>query len=118
MKRVVITANAVLMFTLEMAMLAALVFWGVHTGGSTLTKAVLAVLAPAAAVAVWAVFLAGAGHPVTLPKPLEIALKTAVFLVAALALAGAGRHALGVVFAVLALASVAIEYAVGSLQDA
>lgn len=116
MKRAVITANAGLMFTWEMAMLAVLVFWGVHTGGNALTKVVLAVLAPAAAIAVWAVFLAGAGHPVNLPKPVEIALKTAVFLIAALALAGAGQRALGVVFAVLAVVSVAIEYAVGSLQ--
>lgn len=116
MKRVVIGTNAGLMFTLEMAMLAILVFWGVHTGGSAVAKTVLAVLAPAAAIAVWAVFLAGAGHPVNLPQPAEIALKTAVFLVAALALAGAGQRVPGVVFAVLAVVSVAIEYTVGTLQ--
>ena len=116
MKRRVITANAGLMFILEMAMLAALVFWGVHTGTGALAKIVLAVLAPAAAIAVWAIFLAGAGHPVRLPKPVEIAVKVAVFLVAALALAGSGQRALGIVFAALALVSVAIEYAVGSLQ--
>ena len=112
MKSIVTTTNAGLAFVLEMAMLAALVAWGVHTGGGAVLKVVLAVAAPAAAIAVWAAFLAGGGHPVNLPKAAEIALKLAVFLVTALALAGSGHLMLGVVFAVLAVLTVVIEYSV------
>lgn len=114
MKKTVTTANAALAFTLEMAMLAALVFWGVHTGGSLLIKILLALAAPAAAVVVWWAFLAAAGHPVNLPTGPEAALKLVVFLIAALALYGAGQHVLGAVFAVAAVLTVVIEYAVGT----
>lgn len=114
MKKTVTTANAALAFTLEMAMLAVLVYWGVHTGGNLLIKIVLAVVAPAAAIVVWWAFLAAAGHPVNLPTVPEAVLKLVVFLVAALALYGSGQHALGIVFAVAAVLTVAIEYTVGT----
>ena len=114
MKSVITNTNAGLAFLLEMAMLAALVYWGIHTGGNALTKTVLAILAPAAAIAVWAVFLAAGGHPVNLPTALEATLKLVVFLVAALALAGAGQRPLAIVLAVLAALTVAIEYSVGT----
>lgn len=112
MKSAVTTTNAGLAFTLELAMLAALVVWGVHTGDGALAKTVLAILAPAAAIAVWAAFLAAGGHPVNLPTAAEVALKLAVFLVAAWALIGSGHSALGIVFAGLAVVSVVIEYTV------
>lgn len=114
MKRAITTTNAGLAFTLEVAMLAALVYWGIATGGGTLAKVVLAVVAPAVAVAIWWAFLAAAGHPVNLPTPAEIAVKLAVFLVAALALAGTGHRTLGVVFAALAVLTVVIEYTAGT----
>jgi len=113
-KSVVTTTNAGLAFALEMAMLAALIYWGIRTGGNAVAKTVLAVGASAAAIAIWATFLAGGGHPVNLPTVLEAALKLAVFLVAALALARTGHRALGVVFAVLAVLTVVIEYTVGT----
>jgi len=113
-KSTVTTANAALAFTLEMAMLAALVYWGIHTGGNVLIKVVLAVAAPAVAVVVWWAFLAAAGHPVNLPTVPEAALKLVVFLVAAVALYGAGQHVLGVVFAVLGVVTVVVEYTVGT----
>jgi hypothetical protein len=113
-KSTVTAANAALAFTLEMAMLAALVYWGIETGGNLLIKIVLAVGAPAVAVVVWWAFLAAAGHPVNLPTGPEAALKLAVFLVAALALYGTGQHVLGVVFAVPAVLTVVIEYTVGT----
>jgi hypothetical protein len=113
-KSVVTTTNAGLAFALEMAMLAALVYWGIRTGNNAVTKTVLAVGAPAAGIGIWATFLAGGGHPVNLPTALEAALKLVVFLVAALALAGTGHRTLGVVFAALAVLTVVIEYTVGT----
>ena len=114
MKSIVITINAGLAFTLEMAMLAALVYWGIHTGNNAVVKTLLAVLAPAAAIGIWAAFLAAGGHPVYMPKVPQAVLKLAVFLTAALALAGTGLKALGIVFAVLAVLTVVIEYTVGT----
>src|SRR5258708_2038194 len=97
-----------------MAMLAALLYWGIDVGGNALIKTALAVVAPAAAIAVWWALLAAAGHPVNLPTVAEAALKLVVFLVAALALFGTGKHVPGVVFAGLAVLTVAIEYVVGT----
>ncbi|WP_194897539.1 YrdB family protein [Catenulispora pinisilvae] len=114
MKSAVTITNAGLAFALEMAMLAVLVYWGIHTGGNGLAKAALAVGAPAAAIAIWATFLAAGGHPVNLPTVPEAALKLAVFLVAALALAGTGHRTMAIAFAALAVLSVLIEYTVGT----
>lgn len=116
MKSVITITNAGLAFALEMGMLAALVYWGIRTGGNAATKTVLAVGAPAAAITVWAVFLAAGGHPVTLPKALEAAVKLGVLLTAALALAGTGHRTPAIVFAALTVLSVAIEYTVGTWQ--
>lgn len=57
MKRTITAANAALEFTLEMAMLAALIYRGIETDGHLLIKIALAVGAPAVAVVVWWAFL-------------------------------------------------------------
>jgi hypothetical protein len=97
-------------FAAEMGALAALCYWGVRTGRSTVAKALLALGAMAALMIVWGVFFAAGGHSVNLPRPVEIAGKLAVFALAALALRATGRRSLTTWFAAVAVASVALEY--------
>ncbi|MEV0531152.1 YrdB family protein [Kitasatospora sp. NPDC050463] len=109
----VTVVNGGLAFALELGLLAALCYWGFKSGSGPLTRALLGLGAPALAAITWGLFLAAGGPTVRLPLPAEIALKLAVFAVGALALNAAGRPALGLVFGVLALISVAVEYTTG-----
>ncbi|MFJ2744202.1 YrdB family protein [Streptomyces sp. NPDC087440] len=106
----VTVTNAALALALEAGLLAALFFWGLATGTNTFTGVVLGVGSAALAAAVWGAFLAAGGPRFPLPVGAEIALKLAVFAVGALALHGFGHGTLAVVFAVLAVLSVAVEY--------
>ena len=106
----VTAVNGALAFALELATVAALCYWGVRAGGDTLTKTILAVAAPAAAITVWGLFLAAGGHKYTLPLAGEIALKLAVLLVGALALYATGHKSMALGFAALSVVSVLAEY--------
>ncbi|MFI6445800.1 YrdB family protein [Kitasatospora sp. NPDC050543] len=103
-------ANAALAFALEIGMLAALCYWGIHTGRGPVGKTLLAIGAPVLAGVVWGLFLAGGGPRYELPVPARIVIKLAVFGLAALALSASGRTTLGLVLGALALLTVAVEY--------
>ncbi|MGW2372553.1 MULTISPECIES: YrdB family protein [Kitasatospora] len=102
--------NAGLAFGLELGMLAALCYWGFKTGSTLATRLLLGIGAPALAATVWGLFLAAGGPKFRQPLGVEIALKVLVLETAALALHASGRSTLAVVFAVLAVVSVAVEY--------
>ncbi|MER6301392.1 YrdB family protein [Kitasatospora sp. NPDC001539] len=103
-------ANAGLAFGLELALIAALCAWGFETGPDLAARLLLGIGAPALAATVWGLFLAAGGPRFRLPLAAEIALKPLVLLAGALALHATGRTALAVVYAVLVLVSVTVEY--------
>jgi hypothetical protein len=103
-------ANAALALALEGGVLAALFFWGLDTGTSTWARIAIGFGSATLAAVVWGAFLAAGGPRFPLRVGLEIAVKLAVFAVAALALSDFGHGILGLVFAGLALLSTAVEY--------
>lgn len=102
--------NAGLAFGLELAMLAALGYWGFTTGSTLATRLLLGLGAPAAAATVWGLFLAAGGPKFRQPLPVEIVLKLLVLGTAAVALHAAGLTTLAWVYGGLVVISVAIEY--------
>jgi hypothetical protein len=108
----VVAASLTLQFLLELAALAAFGYWGYSMGSATVAKIALAVAAPLAAAIVWGVF----GSP-RAPRHLvgvwRLLLEIAFFGLAALALAVSGQVVLGVVFAAVVAANVALLYALG-----
>ncbi|MBO1420132.1 YrdB family protein [Streptomyces sp. FH025] len=102
--------NAGLAFGLELAMLAALCYWGFKTGSSLGTRLLLGIGAPALAAAAWGLFLAAGGPRFRQPLAVEIVLKLLVLGVAALALHATGRTTLAAVYGALVVVSVAVEY--------
>jgi len=100
-------ANLALRFFLELAALAALVYWGWGVAW------VLAIAAPAAWIMLWATF----GSPkarVTLSTPLRIAFEALVFGAAAAALWAAGQPVWAVVLFAAWAANRAVLTALGS----
>jgi Protein of unknown function (DUF2568) len=92
-------ANLALKFLLELAAFAAFAVWGAHVG-SGVFAVVLAVVAPLVAVLLWARFAAPrSAH--RLPLPSRIPFELGVFLLAALALLGAGHGAVAAVLGAL-----------------
>ncbi|MFF7989440.1 YrdB family protein [Kitasatospora xanthocidica] len=102
--------NAGLAFSLELAMLAALCYWGFKTGSTLAVRLLLGLGAPALAALVWGLFLAAGGPKYRLPPAAEIVLKLLTLGTAALALYAGGRTTLAVVYGVLVVVSVAVEY--------
>ncbi|MEU9074723.1 YrdB family protein [Kitasatospora sp. NPDC004745] len=102
--------NGGLAFGLELAMLAALCYWGFRTGSTLAVRLLLGIGAPALAAGLWGLFLAAGGPRFPQPLAVEIVLKLAVLGSAALALHGAGRNTLAVVYGVLVVVSVTVEY--------
>jgi len=101
--------NLALAFLLELCILAALGYWGWHTGSGTVARVALGIGLPLLAAVVWGMLLAPkAAFP--LPLPAHLALKVAIFALAALALAAAGRPALAWVFAVIVALNLALLY--------
>jgi hypothetical protein len=109
--------QGMLAFALELGALAALGYWGWHTGSGVVLEWVLGLSAPAAMIVIWALFLAADGTKarIGLPYGLVIALKLAVFGAAAVALSTVGASALALVLAGLAVFSVGAD-AVRPLQ--
>jgi hypothetical protein len=90
-------------FLCELALLAALAYWGFHVGDGA-GAWVLGLGAPLLAAAVWGAFVAPrARWPV--PVPARVALELVLFAAAAVALAIAGQPVLAVVLGVAALAT-------------
>lgn len=93
-------ANLALRFLLELAALAALGYWGFHTGHSALANVALGLGAPLIAAVVWGVFAAPRSDR-RLHGPALVAVQLAVLGAGVVALAGAGRPVLAAVFAAL-----------------
>ncbi len=93
-------ANLAVKFLLELAAFAAFAYWGAETGTGA-TAVVLAILAPAAAVAIWSVFAAPRSSR-RLPLAARAPLELGVFALAVVALAVAGSAVLAIAFGVVA----------------
>jgi hypothetical protein len=105
-------ANLALAFFLELAVLAALGYYGFSTGQGTLSKIGLGLGLPAVAVVVWALF--GAPKAVwRVQRPWFLILQLAFFGSAVVALFAASQRVLEVVFAPIFVVNLALTYALG-----
>jgi hypothetical protein len=102
--------SLVLAFALELAMLAALAYWGLETGGGTAGRLLLTIGAPAAAVVIWSRWLAPtSGHRLRMPW---LKIVTAVmFALAATALYASDQATLAVTLGVAAAINVGLGLA-------
>jgi hypothetical protein len=100
------TLSLALKFLLELAAFAGLAYWGARTGSGAVSV-LLAIAAPALAIALWAVFAAPRSER-RLPKAPRIAFELCVFTVAVIALLAARAPIAAVVLAVLVAASTAL----------
>jgi hypothetical protein len=101
-----------LRFVLELSALAALAWWGFQEGGTTLTRIVLGVGAPAVAAVVWGSFVAPRAR-FEVPRAVRILIEALVFASAAVALVAVGRTVLAIAFAVLVLANSGLVHTLG-----
>lgn len=108
-------SNLALKLLLELAAFAALAYWGATTGTGAV-PVLLAVAAPAVAIALWAV-LAAPKSARRLPLAARAPFELAVFGLAALALLAAGATAAAILFAALALLNAALLAAWGQLEQ-
>ena len=95
-----------LRFASELAMLAALAWWGLDAGGSAAANVALAIAAPLAAIAVWGRFVAPSSRT-RLGDPARLVVEAVLFALAAgaVALVYDWRAALGFLAAALGLAA-------------
>jgi len=97
MMELIMGANLLLRFLLELCALGALGYWGFKTGNATITKIALGVGAPLVAAVVWAVFVSPRA-PVELPGLLVLVLQVLVFGSAAAGLAATGHRTFATAF--------------------
>ncbi len=103
--------NVALRGLLEAGVVAALAYWGIHTGESVVDKVVLGVLAPAVGFGIWgAVDFRDAGSLAELLRLLE---ELVISGIAAVALYTTGQHALAWALALLSLLHHALVYLLG-----
>ena len=102
---------ATVAFLLELCALAALGYWGAQAGHGVWAY-VLAALTPLTAAVIWGIFLSPRA-PVRVPTVPKVALRLAVLLGGALALAAAGRGWLATAFAVVVIADEVVLVALG-----
>ena len=95
-------ANLGLRFLLELALLAAVSYWGLQAQG-----AVVAVVMPLVFAAVWGAFLSPKAK-VALPRPARLALEVVVFALGAAGLFAAGATTLGIAFAAVVVVNEAL----------
>jgi hypothetical protein len=93
-------ANLALRFVLELVALAALAYWGFHTGRTAIADVVLGLGAPLVAAVVWGAFAAPKSSR-RLRGGALLAVQSAVFAAAAIALAAAGQPVLAIAFALV-----------------
>jgi quinol-cytochrome oxidoreductase complex cytochrome b subunit len=91
------SANLALRFILELCTLAALGYWGFHTGNGLITKIGLGIGAPLLLAIVWAM-LGSPGAPVKLSAPFHLLLELVVFGVPAIALYASGKQGLALMY--------------------
>jgi hypothetical protein len=99
-------ANLALKFLVELAAIAAFAYWGA-TCGDTAQSVLLGILAPAIAIALWAV-LAAPKSERRLPAAARVPFELAVFALAAVALLAAHRAGLATAFAAVAAVNAAL----------
>lgn len=107
-------ANLALKFLLELAAFAAFAFWGASVGAGVL-PVLLAIAAPAAAIALWAVF-AAPKSPRRLPLGARVPFELGIFALAALALLAAGAPLAAAIFAGAATLNAALLALLGQLE--
>ena len=95
-------ANLGLRFFLELAAIAAVSVWGFGEHW------LLGIAAPSVVIAAWALFVAPKRR-FELGRPLRFGVELCVWIGAAAALYASDRHALGVVFGIVAIASAALN---------
>jgi hypothetical protein len=96
-------------FLCELAMLAALAFWG-YVVGDGVWAWLLGILAPAVAALSWGTFVAPRAK-VPVPAPVRVAIELALFAAAAAGLAAAGQPLAAVVLGVAGLATSLVNQA-------
>ena len=110
-----IAVSLTLQFLLELAVLAALAYWGSATGGSTSPQVALAIMAPLLAAVVWGIF-GSPKAPLHLRGVWRILLQVLFFGSAAAALAARGHVVIGLAFAAVVAGNIAVLKALD--QDA
>ena len=105
-------ANLTLRFVLELAGIVAFGIWGLNLTSDSRVNLVAAVLAVAAVILTWAVVVAPKARN-GLSQPQKDVIGTAILLVAAVALIGAGQPIAGLVLGALVLANAAMLAALG-----
>ncbi|MEO7021946.1 MAG: YrdB family protein [Ktedonobacteraceae bacterium] len=112
MLAIIKNANAVLAFFLELGVLVALGYWGVHTGRGIIAKIGLGIGAPAVAIVVWSLF--GAPNATWhLHEPWFFILQIIFFGSAAVALFATGQRTLGVGFGLVFALNLVLIYTLG-----
>lgn len=104
--------NLAVAFLLELCALAALGYWGFHTGSGTGAKLALGIGTPLLAAIAWGTFVAPKAA-VSLPAPAHLALQLLVFGVAAAGLAVAGRPTWAWAFGLAVVANLALMRVLG-----
>ena len=99
--------NLAVRFLLELGALAALAYWGFHSGSGTGAKVALAIGAPLCMAVVWGL-IAAPRAAITLAAPIRFVVGLAILCLAALALAAAGQRALAVAFAAIIVLNAAL----------
>jgi Protein of unknown function (DUF2568) len=94
------SSNLALRFLVELGALAAVAYWGVHTGQGLAPKLALGTGAPLLLAVVWGTFAAPKAA-VQLPQPAKFVLGLVILEVAALMLALAGQRPLALAYAVV-----------------
>jgi hypothetical protein len=90
--------NLVFRFVLELVVLVALFLWGVSLSGELFVQILLGLGAPAAAMAVWALFVAPKASR-RLPDPQRLAVEIVVWGAGVLAFLATGNWPLGILLA-------------------
>jgi hypothetical protein len=110
--RVVKGLNLALAFMLELAMLFAVAYWGLQTGGATSEHLLLGLGAPGAVILVWSRWLAPTSSH-RLAMPWLTIVTAAMFALAAVALYAAGRADWGAIFSVVAAVNIGLALSLG-----
>jgi hypothetical protein len=106
---IVKTANLALSFLLELCLLAAFAYWGIHTGETSTSKALLGAGAPLLTAIFWGIFMAPRAS-MRVGNPLYLIFKVVLFGLAVFALSAAGRSTLAWALGVLFLINTLIDF--------
>ena len=101
--------NQVFRFVLELVVLLALFLWGVSVSDELLVQVVLGLGAPAAAMAVWGLFVAPRASR-RLPDPQRLAVETVVWGAGVLAFVARGALLLGLLLAAAVAISLVLMF--------